>query len=228
MHAESLSTIIPVLTLGSDEATHVNDTVFLGTHGHCISIRVHLAHDFLDGLVGITLLTGLDEVSVLSKTSRVEYNGFAILVGNSTHLTEVLHRNGLTASSIVGYSNDDERYLVGMFSQSLFQFHGVNITLERNLKLSLLGLIDGAVECNSLTAFNMTLGGVEVRVAGNDVTFVYKIRKENVLSSTALMCRDDIFETSEACDGLFQEEERVSTSIALVAGHDACPLAVAH
>ena len=57
----------PLLVVGGDEATHVHDAVFLGRHRHGIHVAIHLAGNLLDGLVGISLLAGLDEIGVLGK-----------------------------------------------------------------------------------------------------------------------------------------------------------------
>ena len=63
----------------------------------------------------------------------------------------------------------------------------VNITLERNLKLGILCLVNSAVKGCSLTRLNVTLSSVKVRVAWNNVALLYKVAEKDILSSTALV-----------------------------------------
>ena len=57
---------------GSNKTAHIYEAVFLGGHSHAISQRKHLLYDLLDGLVGIALLAGLDEIGILGEAGRVE------------------------------------------------------------------------------------------------------------------------------------------------------------
>ena len=54
----------------------------------------------------------------------------------------------------------------------------------------------------------MTLGSIEVRVTWNDCASLHKVTEENILSSTSLMCRDDILKTGDLADSLLEHEER--------------------
>ena len=56
-----------------------------GTEMPDISITmetVHFTNNLLNRLVGITLLTGLDEVSILGKAGRIQHHTLAVFVGN--------------------------------------------------------------------------------------------------------------------------------------------------
>ena len=139
-----------------------------------------------------------------------------------------MHGYGLSARSIVCYGNDDERYPVTIFLQCFLQFVRIHIAFEGDFQLRILRLIDGAVQSNGFSTFDVPLSGIKVRVTGNDVTLVHQIREKNILGGTPLMGRDDIFETGQAGDYLFQLEERGSSGITFVAQHHRCPLAVAH
>ena len=94
-----------------------------------------------------------------------------------------------------------------MLLERVLKLHGVNVALERHLELSVLSLVDGAVERDGLTSLDMSFCSVEVRVAGHDVAFVYEIREQHVLCGTSLMCRYYILKASEPLYRLFQLEE---------------------
>ena len=49
----------------------------------------------------------------------------------------------------------------------------------------------------------MTFCGVEVGVARDDHTWLHEVAKQHVLCCAALVCRDNIFKTSEFGDSVF-------------------------
>ena len=78
--AEELSTLVPVLAVGGNEAAHVHHAVFLGRHRHRIHVAVHLAGYLLDALVAVAFLARLDEIGILGKASRVHDDGNTVAV----------------------------------------------------------------------------------------------------------------------------------------------------
>ena len=115
-----------------------------------------------------------------------------------------------------------------MFCQTFLQFLRVNVAFEGHLELSVFGLVNGAVNGCGLAALDVTLGGVEVAVAGYIVALMHQSGEEHILGCASLMGRDNIVETGEAVDGLFELEPAACAGIALVAKHQGCPLTVAH
>ena len=115
-----------------------------------------------------------------------------------------------------------------MFLQGSLQFGGIHISLEGHFELGVLGLVNGAVECRGVATLDVSLGGVEVGVAGHHVTLFHEIGEEHVLGGSSLVGGDDVFEAREPGDGLLHLQEGACAGIALVAHHDARPLAVAH
>ena len=212
----------------SDETTHVNDTVFLSWHCHTVCILVHFLNDFFDSLVSITFFACLDEISIFNETCWVEDNAFAVFFSNCFNFAEVLHWYRLTTCCVICNSNDYERNFFCVFSENFFKFLNVNITFERNFKLSVFCFVNCAVYCKSFTAFDVTFCCVEVWVTRNDIAILYEVAEENVFSSAALVCWDNIFEACEACDNFFKTEEWRWTSVAFVAHHHSSPLTVAH
>lgn len=62
-----LGSLIPVFPTGGDETAHVDDGIFLGAHGHAVGEVKHFLDNLLDGLVGISILAGLDKIGILGK-----------------------------------------------------------------------------------------------------------------------------------------------------------------
>ena len=196
--AEQLGALVPLLAVGSDETAHVHNTVLLGRHGHGVNVGVHLAGNLLDGLVGVALLTGLDKVRVLGKAGAVHHYGHAILVAQLAGVLDVLHRHGLAANGVVGHGQYHEGNITLVLLEHLLQLLERNVALEGELELGVLGLVDGDVDGLGLAGLDVTLGGVEVGVTGNDVAFLHQIREQHVLGSTALVGGDDILEAEDA------------------------------
>ena len=115
-----------------------------------------------------------------------------------------------------------------MLFQSVFEFNGVDVALERHFQLCVLCLVHGAVECDGLASLDVSFGSIEVRVARHDVAFMHEVREQHVFGCASLVGRYHVIETCNPLDGIFKSEERVCSGVALVAHHDACPLAVAH
>ena len=158
---------------GSDETSHVHDSIFLRAHGHTVSVIEHLFHDLFDRLILITLFTSLDKISVLSETSRIEQHAFAIFIGDSTHFLDIFHGNRLSSCRVVRNRHDNKRNLVSMFCQHFLQFHRIQVSFKRNLQLGILCLVDSHVPSDSLTSLDVPLRGIKVRVTGNDIAFFY-------------------------------------------------------
>ena len=228
MHTKAFGTFVPIFFSCSNEASHIDDTILLGTHSHTIRQVEHLFRNFLYRFTAIAIFTHFDEVSVFRKTCGVKQYRFIILIRKSTDFTKVLHGYGLSAGRVVRNGNDDKRYAVTMFLQRFFQLHRIDITFKRYFQLSILRFIDGAIQSNGLPALDMPLCGIKVRVPRNDISIMYQIREKHILGSTPLMGGNDIFKTSQTSDHFFQIEEGGSTCITFVAQHHRCPLAIAH
>ena len=226
--AEQLGAFVPVLLVGGDEAAHVDEGVFLGTHRHAVGITEHLLADLLQGLVGIAFLTRLDEVGILDETGAIDVDRHTIFVAEFAGLADVLHAHRLTADGVVGDSEDKERHVALVLLQYLLEFLEADITLERHFQLGVVSLGHGDVDGKSLAAFNVTLGSIEVGIARDDLTGFHQIAEQHVFSGTALVSGDNILETSEFCDGILHVVEGAGTAVALIAHHHGTPLTVAH
>ena len=177
LYTETFGALIPLFLGGSYEAAHIYDSVFLGTHGHSVGKGKHLADNLLDGLVGVSGLTCLDEIGILGKTGRIEDYRHIVFLRELAHAAQVFHRNGLAAGRIVGNGNDNERYATGILLQCFFELLQVYITLERNFELRIFRLVDRTVESCGVATLYMSFCRIEMRITGNYIAFVNEIRE---------------------------------------------------
>ncbi len=75
------------------------------------------------------------------------------------------------------------------------------------LELSVAGFVDSAVDCKGLAALDMAFGRIEVRVAGNNVTFFDKRAEKYVLGCAALVRGDNYGETGDTLHCITHVEE---------------------
>ena len=226
--AELLAAFVPLGFVGRDKSAHVHQTVFLGTHRHGVHVTEHLASDLFDRLVGISCLTGLDEIGVLRKARRVHVHRHAVLMAEFASSLDIRHRDGLSAYGVVRDGEHHERHIAFVLTQHFLQFLQTHIALERRLELGVFGIIARHVDSEGLTRLDMTLRGIEMRITRDDLAGLNQIREQHVLRRTTLVRRDDIIETRERGHDLFELEERTGTRVALVAHHHRRPLTVGH
>ena len=225
-NAECLSCLIPVLLTSSDKAAHVYETVFLGRHRHRVSIREHLASDFSNRLILITLFAGLDEISIFNEACRVHIYGYAILMAKGANLTNILHRNGLTTYRVVRYSKNHYGYITLVLFQHFLQKFKRYIALKRQLELGIVRFGNRYVNSFGFAEFNMTFGRIEMRITRNNHPRLNDSREQHVLSCTTLMGRDNILKTRDVANRVAEMEERTSACIALIAHHHSRPLTI--
>ena len=115
-----------------------------------------------------------------------------------------------------------------LYLKDLLKLLQVDIAFERHFELRVVGLLDGDVDGESLAALDVTLGGVEVGVAGHHHAGLHQVGEQHVLGGAALMGGDDVLEARELRDGVLHVVERAGAAVALVALHHGGPLAVAH
>ena len=72
LHAKAFGTFVPIFFSCSNEASHIDDTILLGTHSHTIRQVEHLFRNFLYRFTAIAIFTHFDEVSVFCKTCGVK------------------------------------------------------------------------------------------------------------------------------------------------------------
>ena len=161
-----------------DKSTHVYQSVFFGTDGHAISIGEKFQHDFLNGLMGITLFSFFDKIGIFGKAGRIKKQWNFVLFAQGGNLTDVFHRHGLPPCRITGNGYNDQRNLLfGIFFKYGFQFLQVHISFKRMINSGVKCFVYGAIYGMCFPEFDMTFGGIEMGVSGNDVTGFYHGRK---------------------------------------------------
>ena len=94
-----------------------------------------------------------------------------------------------------------------MFLKHFLKFLWIDVSFEGSLKLSVLSLVDSAVDGKSLTGFDVALSGVEMGVSGNVVAFFYNSGEKHVLGCASLMSGDYMIKAGDACDCVLKLEE---------------------
>ena len=95
-----------------------------------------------------------------------------------------------------------------MLLQSLFEFLGVYVALERQLQLRIFRLVDCTIKSYSLAALYVSFSCVEMRVTGNNCTGCHKVTEQHILGSPTLMGWYNVAEAGQSLYGIFQLEER--------------------
>ena len=183
-------------------AAHVSVAVLLSGHGECVAVREHLGSDLSDGLVSVAFLIHLDEVSVLSPASGIEYQRDVVLMRNAVDLLQVAHGNGLAANRVVGDAGEDQRNVLRTYAlNQLLQLLDIHVALERVLLVTAAfryfpqqGLVV-QVTRNGTHLLDVAFGGVEVTIRRNGellarVTLSKDVANDfhqNGLSCTALL-----------------------------------------
>ena len=183
-------------------AAHVSVAVLLSGHGECVAVGEHLGSDLSDGLVSVAFLIHLDEVSVLSPASGIEYQRDVVLMRNAVDFLQVAHGNGLAANRVVGDAGEDQRNVLRTYAlNQLLQLLDIHVALERVLLVTAAfryfpqqGLVV-QVTRNGTHLLDVAFGGVEVTIRRNGellarVTLSKDVANDfhqNGLSCTALL-----------------------------------------
>ena len=227
--AERHRLFIEFLGAHRHETAHVHRAVLLGRDGHDVGPGVHFADDLLDRLRGITLLAGLDEVGVLGEARRVHQEGHAVAAAQFGCLADVAHRHGLASGRVVGDGEHHARNpFARVLTQDLFEFRKVHFAFERQFQLRVGRGVDRAVHGVAAAELDVSLRGVEVRVAGDDVALLEQRREDHVLRGASLVRGQEPRHAEQVADCLLEPEVGRRPGVAFVAGHHRRPLAVGH
>ena len=115
-----------------------------------------------------------DEVGVLGEAGGIENHRLSVAVGHLPDHFQVGQRNRLSAGGVAGDRNDDEGNPVSILVKGPFEFFGVDIAFERVVQGGVECLVDGAIYGFCPPEFNMSFCGIEMRIARNDITFLYQ------------------------------------------------------
>ena len=94
-------------------------------------------------------------------------------LANSADLTNVFHRDGLSAAGIIGNREHDERDAFAADpSDEGFERGDIHVAFEGMRRCGMFPFLDHKVDGLGSDEFNVGARGIEVRVVGNDIPFL--------------------------------------------------------
>ena len=107
----------------------------------------------------------------------------------------IFHRDGLTASGVVGNGHHAKWNFVGAgFFDEGFEFGDVHVAFERMRIGGIEGFVNDEIGGAAAAGADVGIGGVEVHVARNILTGLDQTRRQNIFGGASLMRREKIFE----------------------------------
>ena len=92
----------------------------------------------------------------------------------------------------------------------------------------MLPFFDHQIHSLGSDKFHIGTGGVEMRVVGDDITFLAGDAEEDALGGATLMRGDDVFVAENLLNGLLEMIEAPAAGVAFVAFHHGGPLVNGH
>ena len=108
------------------------------------------------------------------------------------------------------------------------QRRDIHVALEIEARLRVGGFGDGQVHGARAGEFDIGAGGIEVRVAGDDVAGLAQHGEEDALRRAALVRGDHVAEAGEFIDHVLQAEETLAAGVGFVTAHHRRPLLRGH
>ncbi len=217
------------VVVGAEEPADVGHAIFLGGHGASVAIAEHLLRDLLWSLVFVSLLTELDEPSVLGEAAGIEIERDAVALADGTDFAHVLHGDRLASARVVGNRKHDERDALSAdaLDQSL-EGGNIHVAFEGMLGGGMLPFFDDEIDGFRADEFDVGTCGIEMRVIGDYVAFLAGDAEEDAFGGAALVRGNDMLVAEDVLDRAFEVVEAFASGVALVAFHNAGPLAGGH
>ena len=148
---------------------------------------------------------------------------------DGAHLADVFHRDRLASAGIVSNREHDERdaFAADAGDQG-FERGDVHVAFEGMLQRRLMAFRDDEIDCLGADELDIGPRRVEVRVVGNDITFLARHAEEYALGGTPLMCGDDVTVAENILNGVLEAVEAAAARVTLVPLHDRGPLVRGH
>src|SRR5215472_3881815 len=217
------------IIIRAQEATDIDEAVFFGGHGAAVGMGEDFACDFEGSFVGVAGFAQFDEVGVFGETAGVDVQRNPVLFADLFYCADVGQRDGLATAGIVGDREHDEGNLFGAFAFDQFgEARGVHVAFERVEMSGLFGFRKREVDGGGAIKFAIGAGGIEVRVARDNVAFLAGNVEEDAFGGAPLVRGDDVAKTKNALHGFAETREAGRSGIGFIAAHHGSPLFGGH
>ncbi len=176
------------------------------------------------GALGVARLAHADEPRVLGEAAGVEEEGDAVRVAHRAHAAQVLERDRLAATRVVGHGDEDHRHRRAFLLEKARERGDVHVPLEWVAIRGDAAFRDGQVERLRAAGLDVGARGVEVRVRRHDLAGAAEHREQDALGSAPLMRGDHVAVREKLLDRGFEAVERRRPRVRLVGALDAGPL----
>ena len=217
-----------LVVLQRQPAADVAHRVLLGGHGHAVGAGRHVLDDADDVPVGLAGLALLDEPGVLGEPAGVEEQRLAVAVRDLGHRADVVERDRLPATGVVGDGEHDDRHVVAPLGEQGLEPVDVQVALERVDQRGVVALGDDQVDGLGAGELDVGAGGVEVGVARHDLAGAAEDAEEDLFRGTSLVGGDDVLVGEEVPHRVTEQVVGRRARVGLVAVLDGGPLVAAH
>ena len=192
-----------------------------------------MAEHFLRNLFGsfrfVSFFAQLDEPRIFGKAARIEIERDAVALAYRSHLANVLHRNRLASTGVVGDGEHDERNAVAAHAlDQSFESGHIHVAFEGIGRRGLATFGNDQIDGFGANELHVGASRVEVRVVGDDVALPAGYAKQDALGGATLVRGDNVFVAKDVLDGIFEAVEAAAAGVAFVAFHDGRPLVGGH
>ena len=217
------------VVVGAEEAADVGHAVFLGGHGASVAVAEHFLRDLFGSFGFVSFFAQLDEPGIFGEAAGVEVERDAVALADGADLADVFHGDGLASAGVVGDGKHDQRNSLAAYAlDQCFKRGNVHVAFEGMRRGGVLPFFDDQIDGFGADEFDVGARGVEVRVVGDDISFLAGDAEEDALGGAALMRGDDVTVAEDILDGILEVVEAAAAGVALVAFHDGGPLVGGH
>src|SRR5258708_2580629 len=136
----------------------------------------------------VSFFTQLDEVGIFGEAASIEVTGNAVPAADRAHLPDIFHRNRLPSAGIIGYGEHHQRdSLPPNPTNQFLQRSHVHVSLKWMFVAGFASFGNQQIDCFSAYKLDICPRGIEMRVVGNNVTFLASDSEKNSLSGASLM-----------------------------------------
>jgi hypothetical protein len=131
-----------------------------------------------------------------------------VALAHRSHLANVLHRNRLASTGVVGDSEHDERNAVAAYALDQgFDSGHIHVAFEGIGRRRLAAFGDDEIDGFGADELHVGASGVEVRVVGDDVALSAGDTKQNALGGAALVRGNDVFVAENVLGGILKRSK---------------------